>query len=175
MKTRQQWKDSKWKHNRHKDLVIRRWLSEHNCSRKALSRSMIDRVCFRMGDSIYALPRPYRHHHVVQTVNSLLPEKVKAIQQGFMNSDGWFLDRVTARQVTHLNKQKLGKDGYTHWFRLFSECIWDTPGDWTKPIGTPERTAYEEREDRSLAISRLMIFTIKDKRHVPIRRQDILP
>lgn len=66
---------------------------------------------------IWALPRPCRHHDILKHV----PDEHTA-EQGFILSDGSFVDRVTAKSYAMLNNQILEDHGKLP--ELFSEDMW---------------------------------------------------
>lgn len=66
---------------------------------------------------IWALPAPCRHHDILKH----LPDEHTA-EQGFLLSDGIFVDRVTAKSYAMMNQQIL--EGRGQFRELFSEDIW---------------------------------------------------
>lgn len=66
---------------------------------------------------IWALPMPCRHHDILKHV----PDEHTA-EQGFILSDGSFVDRVTAKSYAILNNQIL--EGHGKLPELFSEDMW---------------------------------------------------
>ena len=72
----------------------------------------------RLGDVIFSLPKPFRHHDVIQRYSPPKP-----FTQGFLNDRNTFLDREDAMQ----DALDCGQvhDGHTiHPENLFSEDLW---------------------------------------------------
>lgn len=72
---------------------------------------------------VYSLPRPNRHHniiyHLVKDMKHSTPIKG---EQGFVLTDGTFVDRKTAKLHAIANNQLLERASKSE--LLFSECIW---------------------------------------------------
>lgn len=72
------------------------------------------------GESVYVMPRPCRHHHILH--KHRLPQD--AIQ-GFVDSEGSFLTRTQAFHVAKAAGQlKPQRPGHYKGALLFSEDIW---------------------------------------------------
>jgi len=79
-------------------------------------------VAIRYNGLVCALPRPARHHHVINAIASATGEGVGGQhEQGFVTDTGKFLGRVGARQLATDNGQYRG-DGKGQ--QLFSEDLW---------------------------------------------------
>lgn len=84
---------------------------------------MITHVAIRYRGKLYALPEPWRHHHLLPVIAWDTGEPVdESYEQGFL-ADGQFLDRTAAlahalacRQVKAPAQIRAGK--------LFSEDVW---------------------------------------------------
>lgn len=61
---------------------------------------MIKYVAIKQDDTIYCLPKPFRHHDVIRTMVDVckLPKPVTG-EQGFMTNDGDFVDRKEALEI----------------------------------------------------------------------------
>lgn len=71
----------------------------------------------------YSLPRPARHGQVLHSLHSVLDENQLAYaSQGFITSDGRFVNRVQALQIAHRAKQIIRKTGGDR--DLYSEDVW---------------------------------------------------
>ena len=71
----------------------------------------------------FSLPRPARHAQVMHSLDLLMTvEQMASACQGFLTSDGRFVNRVQARQIAFVAGQKPKTTGNsTH---LFSEDLW---------------------------------------------------
>jgi hypothetical protein len=80
-------------------------------------------AAIKIGAKTYALPRPNRHHNVI---NSLIEAKLfKAPitgEQGFVTNKGRFVDRIEGLQIATDANQILEKHGNEG--QLFSEDMW---------------------------------------------------
>jgi hypothetical protein len=78
-------------------------------------------VAIRRGEMIFTMPRPARHHHVLQGMFDLGARSPEILseppfyEQGFMTSAGTFVDR---REAAKIHPPKNGRD------ELFSEDVW---------------------------------------------------
>lgn len=72
-----------------------------------------------------SLPRPARHgqvHHCLETMG--IPAHLEATAtQGFLTSEGRFVNRVQAKQIAHMAQQFL-PGPKSHQRDLFSEDLW---------------------------------------------------
>lgn len=66
----------------------------------------------------YTMPRPARHHNILHT----MPGDVLDVEQGFLTSDGRYVDREEARQLAETAGQLL-PTAINH-KQLFSEDVW---------------------------------------------------
>ncbi len=81
-------------------------------------------VAIKFQGTIYSLPKPNRHHHVIwHIVNITKVSHVDNEEQGFLDNEGNFFTREEAlvialesKQVKDLNNIRAGK--------LFSEDLW---------------------------------------------------
>jgi hypothetical protein len=71
----------------------------------------------------FSLPRPARHGQVLHCLLSILPEHaIPAVCQGFITSDGRFVNRVQAKHLAHMAGQT--PNGTTCELELYSEDLW---------------------------------------------------
>lgn len=70
------------------------------------------------------LPPPKRHHHVIRVLaaRGFGPSAVIPSRQGFMTSEGRFVDRVEARRIAEAAGQLLRSKLPGN--KLFSEDVW---------------------------------------------------
>ncbi len=71
---------------------------------------------------VYWVPPPGRHHHVIRMMVDAGCKKPITGKQGFVLSDGRFVDRVEAKKVAVIAGQLLGRAGKSR--ELFSEDVW---------------------------------------------------
>lgn len=74
--------------------------------------------------AVISLPAPARHHTILQSMDlemGIDPTAVPPANQGFLTSEGKFVNRVEAYYIAHRAGQIGGKDGNP---RLFSEDLW---------------------------------------------------
>lgn len=124
----------------------------------------ITRVAVLFDGLVFSLPKPYRHHHVLRIMKHHSAAKrwqnSSTLQgrevQGFVSSDGKFLDRYEALNVF--------KDSFQKWYDLneypsglYSENCWPTPGKWNGEPGSPERQLWEWNENPEVIESKLEI------------------
>lgn len=84
----------------------------------------ITHVAIKRDDVVYSLPRPNRHHHVLWNVIAKKKTNEENEVQGFLDSDGKFLNRSEAFELASANGQLNRKQGTYNGNLLFSECIW---------------------------------------------------
>lgn len=72
---------------------------------------------------VVSLPRPNRHHNIIHYMAKELghPCPISG-KQGFVLTDGTFVDRKTAKLHAIENKQLI--KGHSKLDILFSECVW---------------------------------------------------
>lgn len=84
---------------------------------------MITRVAVKHRGTVYSLPPPNRHHHVIVFIVLDVGALAEDNEQGFLDDEGRFLDRVAALEHALACNQvkdptKIRAD------RLFSEDLW---------------------------------------------------
>lgn len=75
----------------------------------------------KIGDAVYSLPSPKRHHDIVRMLYTDGIDQTNAIQ-GFITSDGDFVNRKQAKTMVRRNRQATIRD--IHPDQLFSEDLW---------------------------------------------------
>jgi hypothetical protein len=71
----------------------------------------------------YSLPRPARHGQILHSLEDVLSaDKLPYVTQGFITSEGRFVNRVQALQIAHQARQIIKKTGGDR--DLFSEDVW---------------------------------------------------
>jgi hypothetical protein len=80
------------------------------------------RVAMCIDGQVHAVPRPCRHHHVVWLLYHCGFDKVDSRDQGFVLSDGRYVDRREARTVAEAAGQLLPDARKSE--LLFSEDVW---------------------------------------------------
>ena len=70
-----------------------------------------------------SLPRPARHGHVLACASQFMPDyATSGCCQGFVTSEGRFVNRIQARQLAHMSGQEPKTTGAAH--ELYSEDLW---------------------------------------------------
>jgi hypothetical protein len=83
---------------------------------------MIVGVAIMQGNIICSLPKPNRHHHIIQGLAQAgMPIPIIG-KQGFINSDGQFLNRIEAKQKAFDYDQIQSLN--TGHNELYSEDLW---------------------------------------------------
>ena len=77
-------------------------------------------VAVRTADGlIHAMPKPARHHNVLHKLHYVYPKAT--VEQGFISSDGEYLNRVDAARIAIA----AGQTKQLNWPpNLFSEDLW---------------------------------------------------
>lgn len=79
-------------------------------------------AAIRQGTMICSVPKPGRHHDVIREMaRSGIPIPIDG-EQGFLTSEGHFVDRKRAKYIATLAGQVLTKHGNPN--QLFSEDVW---------------------------------------------------
>lgn len=83
---------------------------------------MITHVAIKYNGTLYSLPKPNRHHHIIHQIHLATGDTDIFGDQGFLDDQGNFLDRaaalVHAKVCNQLNDRHLWDD----W--LYSENVW---------------------------------------------------
>jgi hypothetical protein len=86
-------------------------------------------VAIRRDDLVLTIPRPARHHHIFHAADAAgFP--LSHFDQGFVTSDGLFVEREEARRIAEAADQLIecrGQDGIPFVRQhpeLFSEDVW---------------------------------------------------
>lgn len=86
-------------------------------------REPITHVALVCNGRIWALPKPYRHHHIFMVIHQLGEEANDRGIQGFIDADGRFLSRKQAEVSARINGQ-IKNDGKLIGSVLTSEDLW---------------------------------------------------
>lgn len=78
----------------------------------------IERVAIEFSDVTLSLPKPNRHHHLVEW-HAQMGGKGSGMRQGFITSDGKFVNRIEAAKIAFASGQIDRPKRY-----LFSEDLW---------------------------------------------------
>lgn len=70
-----------------------------------------------------SLPKPARHGQVLHAAGFLSQEELAYACQGFLTSEGRFVNRVQAKQIAHIAKQPIVRENL-HGRDAFSEDFW---------------------------------------------------
>jgi hypothetical protein len=85
----------------------------------------IVRAAIRVGVAVISVPRPGRHHHVISLAAENAIEVGSQNEQGFLTSEGRFVDRAEGLLIAQAANQIGMKDGETsNPHLLFSEDLW---------------------------------------------------
>lgn len=79
----------------------------------------ITHVAIKYNGKVYSLPKPNRHHHVIRMIGGISGPDT----QGFLDSNGNFLDRFEALEVALSAGQVIDTNNIRA-SRLFSEDLW---------------------------------------------------
>lgn len=88
--------------------------------------SPITHVAIRYKGRVWALPKPNRHHHVIQWIARETGDTsidARGEDQGFVDADGNYLTRQRALAVALRNKQVLDENDIRGG-QLYSEDLW---------------------------------------------------
>ncbi len=84
---------------------------------------MITQVAIRYQGKVYSLPAPNRHHHILRMIFEETGEPMEENEQGFLDEEGNFLNRIEALAHALAHNQVLDPDNIRAG-RLFSEDLW---------------------------------------------------
>lgn len=121
---------------------------------------IITHVAMLYDNIVWSLPEPYRHHHVLHAVHkkkeaegALVEYQNAPVVQGFLTSEGMFVDRYDAYQMfTEYGQQEydIDREG-----QLYSENCWRTAGNWMAPDGSEAHALYHHTNDKATISSLL--------------------
>ncbi len=88
----------------------------------------ITHVAIRWDGRVWSLPKPFRHHHIIQTISRLTGATTidccdSRGDQGFLDASGQYLDRKQALVRALTNDQVLDPNDIRAGM-LFSEDVW---------------------------------------------------
>ncbi len=86
-----------------------------------MTKLTVERAAILIDGRVYDLPRPNRHHDIIQRLVAMKVDGIKRGTQGFVLSNGAFVPRDRAAALALENGQvtKLRVSG-----RLFTEDLW---------------------------------------------------
>jgi hypothetical protein len=73
--------------------------------------------------SMISLPKPHRHHHIF-ALAAFLGVDMNDGKQGFVTTNGAFVDRKEAQRLVISHGQQNRRSGNTESKELFSEDVW---------------------------------------------------
>jgi hypothetical protein len=86
----------------------------------------VERAALRIGDAVFSLPRPNRHHNVMWWLSVLGIDTAQMHDQGFTLSNGQYASRTLAAKVALRNGQVSKLIAPPN---LYSEDLWDGGAD----------------------------------------------
>lgn len=96
----------------------------------------VETVAIRIGEAVFSLPRPNRHHNVMWWLHTLGISAGLMHDSGFVLSDGTYADRKRAMEVAKAAGQLIQREGQTVPIappNLFSEDLWEGGADLPRP------------------------------------------
>ena len=83
---------------------------------------LITAAAIKIGEKVWSLPSPARHHYIIPIINKELNVKtLPKCTQGFLTSLGFFVDRVEAAEIALDAKQLVELKSPP---RLYTEDLW---------------------------------------------------
>ena len=93
-----------------------------SCGFRELSKETILNAALRNENQVvFTMPRPNRHHSIINAMFYSEIEKRNQKEQGFMTSEGRFVNRTEAMVIALESGQLTKKTGFDY---LFSEDLW---------------------------------------------------
>jgi hypothetical protein len=86
----------------------------------------VETAAIRIGEAVFTLPRPNRHHNVMWWLHVLGITSGQIHDQGFVLSDGTYANRIVAARAAKAAGQVVKMVSPPH---LFSEDLWDGGAD----------------------------------------------
>lgn len=90
----------------------------------------VETAAIRIGDAVFTLPRPNRHHNIMWWLSVLGIQSGQMHDQGFVLNDGRYVDRATAVYIAWMARQLSAPSKSSE---LFSEDLWDGGADMVRP------------------------------------------
>lgn len=113
-------------------------------------------------DRIYSLPAPYRHSDVIRAIKLHNPTmKMFKGDQGFVDHKGFFLTRRQGFDLVIGTEYYINPTPHIS-KHLFSEDVWETPGDWSAPQGSVEYNLYHDVYNDTKRHDLVKIVTLQD-------------
>jgi hypothetical protein len=83
---------------------------------------IVDCAAIKQDGKVWSIKRPARHHDIIRLmIKNGLPKPIKG-EQGFVLSNGLFVDRITAKRIASNANQLLPRASKST--LLFSEDMW---------------------------------------------------
>jgi hypothetical protein len=102
----------------------------------------VETAAIRIGEAVFTLPRPNRHHNVMWWLSTLGISSALMKDQGFVCSDGRYVERqealILAKAAGQLIENVHGGSSPIAPPNLYSEDLWDEPSG--QMISVPELT-----------------------------------
>jgi hypothetical protein len=73
---------------------------------------------------VFSMEAPARHHHILNTMSIQEEIDALAVEQGFLTSEGRYVDRVEGLAIATLAGQIIRRSGGENAKELFSEDLW---------------------------------------------------
>jgi hypothetical protein len=96
----------------------------------------VEAAAIRLGEAVFSLPRPNRHHNVMWWLHTLGISAGLMHDSGFVLSDGTYADRKRAMEVAKAAGQLIQRPGQTVPIAppdLYSEDLWEGGADLARP------------------------------------------
>lgn len=97
---------------------------------------MVETAAIRIGEAVFSLPRPNRHHNVMWWLHTLGISAGLMHDSGFVLSDGTYADRKRALTVATEAGQLIQREGQTVPIsppNLYSEDLWEGGAELPRP------------------------------------------
>lgn len=82
----------------------------------------VARAAIKLDGIVFSVPPPKRHHDVIRLIVDMGGETPVSGEQGFVLSDGSFVDRYEAYKVAKRANQLISRSGSGP--KLYSEDVW---------------------------------------------------
>lgn len=127
----------------------------------------VEAAAIRIGEAVFSLPRPNRHHNVMWWLHTLGIRDALMHDSGFVLSDGTYADRKRAMEVAEAAGQLIQRPGQTVPIappNLYSEDLWEGGADlarpealWTMATRAPSDAALVEALEEVMGVAELYV------------------